>query len=157
MTKAELVRATIGGPTFGKHLQPSKAETMLDRVKTNVKVGDIKQALEERAIPHLTLQLDQTQEQIRQIETETPRLISLYEEYLRQKLEVERYFDRIKIHVQAGRLPKQSLENAKQVLDAVVAYGLEPEMVRARQIFEAQKVEKEKEEEEELPLLKINL
>lgn len=144
LVKAELVRATIGGPNFGRHLQQA-GKNGVERIETDIRVGDIRNALETRAIPHLTSQLETTQSQIDHLETEVPRLISLFHEYRDEVSRVRGYVNRIKTHVRSGRLDRSSLVNAQAVWRDLQARGQDPEIIRGREFFEAaQKAQKEK-------------
>ena len=150
LTKAEFVRATIGGPNFGRHLQQA-GKSGIEKIKTDISVGDIRNALETKAIPHLTQVLETTQSQIHHLEIEAPRLISEYQEYRDEISRTREYLRRIKEHVKAGRLDKSSLVNARQVWRNLQARGHDPEIIRGRELFEETQVtrrEKPKQVEE---------
>lgn len=164
LVKAEIVRATIGGSNFSRHLQTS-GKIGLERAVADQRAGDIQVLIETNAIPYLNSHLDSTQEQIIELEVERPRLITLWEDFLSEGSKLDGLYRNISRHVNEGRLSQSSLDNIIQLQTEHTVRGEMPDLVKAKAVWEEskaeessqdiKKLEEEKEEETAVAVPKI--
>lgn len=135
LVRAEIIDATIGNSSFTPYLQVA-GRTDLDLIEAKNRIADIQECLRNSAIPTLIARIHSAQSEIKELEVERPRLIALYENYLSDDTRLEKGLARMEHYVSEGTLTSADLESAEKIKKDHEARSTEPEMLRAKSLWE---------------------